>query len=145
MNDAGSIHHLHNNLNIWALIVSAVLIWILGALWYSPALFAKPWMKALNIVMKPDAPKKGLAVGMIASLVGDFLVSFVLWHMVGWSGASNWGFGAFVGFLCWLGFFAATQLPQGIYESRPTSLFFINSGYWLVSLVAAGALLAAWK
>lgn len=144
MNSADSIHHLHI-LNHWSLIVSAVMIWILGAIWYSPVLFAKPWMKALNIIMKPDAPKKGLAIGMVASFVGDLLVSFVLWHMVAWSGAASWQFGAFVGFLCWLGFFAATQLPQGIYEQRPTSLFFINSGYWLVSLVAAGALLAAWK
>jgi hypothetical protein len=141
---ADAIHHLHN-LNVAALFMSAIMIWILGALWYSPALFAKPWMKALGIVMTPGAPKKGLALGMIASFAGDILVSFVLWHMIGWSGASTWQFGAFVGFLCWLGFFAATQLPQGIYEQRPSSLFLINSGYWLVSLLASGALLATWK
>lgn len=142
--EVDAIHHLHN-INVAALFMSAIMMWILGAVWYSPALFAKPWMKALGIVMDPSAPKKGLALGMIASFAGDVLVSFVLLHMVRWSEATTWPFGAFVGFLCWLGFFAATQLPQGIYERRPASLFFINSGYWLVSLLAAGALLAAWK
>jgi hypothetical protein len=55
------------------------------------------------------------------------------------------GHGAFIGFLCWLGFFAATQLPQGIYEKRSSTLFLINAGYWLVCLLASGALPAAWK
>ena len=144
MNDTNSLHVLHH-FNVAALFMSAIMIWILGALWYSPALFAKPWMKALGIAPKPGDAKSGLALGMIASFAGDVLLSFVLWHMIAWSGSSSWGLGAFVGFLCWLGFFAATQLPQGIYEKRPSSLFLINAGYWLVSLMAAGALLAAWK
>jgi hypothetical protein len=141
---ADSFQHLHH-MNHWALLTSAVMIWIVGALWYSPALFAKPWMAALGIVPKPGDPKKGLALGMIASLVGDFLVSFVLLHFVLWSGSNTWRHGAFIGFLCWLGFFAATQLPQGIYERRPSTLFLINAGYWLVCLLASGALLAAWR
>jgi hypothetical protein len=57
----------------------ALILWILGAAWYSPALFAKPWMAALGIV--PTGPKKGLAAGMIASLIGDVLVAFALLHL----------------------------------------------------------------
>jgi hypothetical protein len=137
-----SIHHLHH-INHWAVLVSALILWFLGATWYSPALFAKPWMAALGIV--PTGPKKGLAVGMISSLIGDLLVAFALLHFVLWSGAATFGAGAFVGFLCWLGFFAATQFPQGIYEGRPLKLFVINTGYWLVGLLIIGGLLAAWK
>jgi hypothetical protein len=82
---------------------------------------------------------------MISSLIGDLLVAFALLHFVLWSGAATFGAGAFVGFLCWLGFFAATQFPQGIYEGRPLKLFVINTGYWLVGLLIIGGLLAAWK
>ena len=53
--------------------------------------------------------------------------------------------GAFVGLICWLGFFAATQFPQGIYENRPLKLFAINAGYWFVGLLIIGGLLAAWR
>jgi Protein of unknown function (DUF1761) len=137
-----SFHHMHH-FNLWAVLVSALILWFLGAAWYSPGLFAKPWMAALGIV--PGGPKKGLAAGMIASFAGDLLVAFVLLHFVLWSGASNAGTGAFIGFICWLGFFAATQFPQGIYESRPTKLFLINGGYWLVGLLIAGGLLAVWQ
>jgi hypothetical protein len=137
-----AFHHLHH-FNHWAVLVSALILWILGAIWHSPALFAKPWMAALGIV--PSGPKKGLAAGMVSSFLGDLLVAFVLLHFVVWSGAETAGTGAFVGFLSWLGFIAATQFPQGIYESRPPRLFAINSGYWLVGLLIIGALLAVWK
>ena len=131
------------HVNHWVTLVSALILWIIGAIWYSPALFAKPWMAALDI--QPDHKKKGLAFGMISSLIGDLLVAFALLHVVVWSGAASCAAGAFVGFLCWLGFFAAIQFPQGIYEGRPTKLFVINGGYWLVGLVAIGILLAVWQ
>jgi hypothetical protein len=137
-----SFHHLHH-MNHWALLVSALILWLLGAMWYSPALFAKPWMAALGIV--PGGQMKGLAAGMISSFIGDLLAAFVLLHIVLWSGADSYLTGAFVGFICWLGFFVATQFPQGIYESRPPRLFIINAGYWLVSLLIIGGLLAVWR
>jgi hypothetical protein len=65
--------------------------------------------------------------------------------MVSWAEATTWGTGAFVGFLCWLGFFAAPNFAQGIYENRPFKLFAINNGYWLVCLLITGGLLAVWK
>src|SRR5258706_16288877 len=34
------------NINILAVIVAAVLTFVLGAVWYSPVLFAKQWMAA---------------------------------------------------------------------------------------------------
>jgi len=85
-----SLRHLHH-FNPWAILVSAVILWVLGAIWYSPALFSKPWMAALNIV--PDSSRKGLATGMIASFLGDLLVAFVLLHVILWSGAAT-GFAA---------------------------------------------------
>jgi Protein of unknown function (DUF1761) len=137
-----SFHHLHH-MNHWALLVSALFLWFLGAAWYSPALFAKPWMAALGIT--PGHPKRGLALGMVSSLIGDLFVALILLHFILWSGASTYLMGAFVGFLCWLGFFAAIQLPPGIYESRPFRLFAITGGYWLAGLLPIGALLAVWR
>jgi hypothetical protein len=52
--------------------------------------------------------------------------------------------GAFIGCIVWLGFFAAPNFPQGIYERRPFKLFAINNGYWLVGLLLCGGLLAVW-
>ncbi len=134
---------MHLHLNFLAVLVSALILWMLGALWYSPPLFAKPWMAALGITPNPSK-KKGLLAGMISSFVGDFILAFVLAHFVGWSHASVFGAGMFIGFLVWLGFFVAPNFPQGLYEKRPFKLFAINNGYWFVGLLIVGGLLAVW-
>ncbi len=136
------MHHLH--FNHWAVLFVALILWFMGAAWYSPALFARPWMALLGL--KRDPSKRGSMVfGMFASLAGDLLLTFALAHVVLWSGAPTFAWGALVGFICWLGFFAAPNFPQGIYESRPFKLFAINSGYWLMGLLLAGGILAAWR
>lgn len=135
------MHHLH--FNHLALIVSALFLWFLGAAWYSPPLFAKPWMAMLGI-KKGESNKNSLLAGMISSLICDLVLSFILAHFVIWSGANTFGWGALIGFICWVGFFAAPNLPQGIYENRPFKLFAINNGYWLVGLIVVGGLLAVW-
>ena len=136
------MHHL--GFNHLAILVSGVFLWVLGAAWYSPPLFAKPWMAALGIT--PDkANKKGLIPGMILSFVGDLILAFVLAHVVGWAHAETFGWGAFIGALLWIGFIAAPALPQGIYENRPFKLFAINTGYWLIGLIVVGGILAVWR
>ena len=137
------MEHVHHHLNHVAIIASAVILWVLGAIWYSPALFARPWMAMLGIE-KGAANRKSLVPGMIASFIGDLVAALVLAHFVIWSEASTLGWGAFVGFLSWFGFIAATSFPQGIYENRPVKLFAINSGYWLVGLLVIGMLIAVW-
>ncbi len=138
------MHHIPHSFNHLAILTSALILWFLGAAWYSPALFAKPWMAMLGI--KKEAGKRAsLYVGMIASLIGDLLVAFILAHIIIWSGTDSFGRGALIGFIVWIGFIAAPNLPQGIYEGRPFRLFAINSGYWLVGLLIVGGLLGAWR
>jgi hypothetical protein len=139
----GFIHHLQS-VNHWAILVAALIQWLLGALWYSPVLFARPWMAMIGVTPNPDK-RKSIVWGMLSSLIGDIILSFILWHIIFWSGAVTWKAGAFVGCIVWLGFFAAPNFAQGIYESRPFKLFAINNGYWLVCLFVTGALLAVWR
>ncbi|MGA2169172.1 MAG: DUF1761 domain-containing protein [Terracidiphilus sp.] len=133
------MHHLH--FNHLAVLVAALIQWILGALWYS-LLFAKPWM-ALTGHTKGERPK-GAVIAMITSFIGGLILAFVLAHVVMWAGATTWCWGALIGFICWLGFIAAPLLSETMYEQRPFKLFFINAGYWLVALMISGVVLAAW-
>jgi hypothetical protein len=132
------------HINHLAVIVSAVILWILGAAWFSPPLFAKPWMEMLGL-KKDDGKKSMMYLGMIGSLVGDLVLSFVLAHVISWSGVVTFGMGSLIGCLVWIGFFASPNLPQGIYEGRRFKLFAITNGYWLLGLFIVGGLLAVWK
>jgi len=136
---------LHNfgHINPWPILVSALIQWFLGAAWYSPVLFVKPWMAALNLT--PGKPKKGLVLGMASSLVASLLVSLALHHILNWAHADTLHFALFIGFLCWLAFIAAPNFAQGLYEQRPFILFAINSGYWLTCLLISAPLIALWR
>lgn len=134
------MHHLH--LIHWAVLATAVMQWIIGAIWYS-LLFSKPW-RAM-VAVPQDSGSKTLVQGMIASFIGSLITSFALAHMVIWSGAATFAWGMLVGFICWFGFIAAPVFAQNIYESRPFKLFAINTGYWLVSLLLTGGILAVWR
>ena len=134
------MHHLH--LNHMASLVAALIQFFLGALWYS-LFFAKPWMALTGHT--PGERPKGAIVAMFSSFIGGLILSLVLAHVVAWSGVGTVGWGAVIGFICWLGFIAAPLLSETLYEKRPYRLFAINSGYWLVSLLISGALLAVWQ
>lgn len=134
------MHHLH--FNHMAILVAALYQWILGALWYS-LFFAKPWM-ALTGHKKGERPK-GAVVAMISSFIGGLILSLMLAHVVIWSGSTAIGFGAFIGFICWLGFIAVALFNETIFEPRPFKLLAINLGYWLAALVVSGGLIAAWQ
>ena len=134
---------MHLHFNILAVLASGVIMWLLGAIWYSPMGFAKKWAA---LVPGPSGDKKKtMMAGMIMSLVGDILLAFVMAHVILWSGSHEFTQGVFIGFVIWMGFFAATAIPQSIFEGRPFKLFAINQGYNLLGLMLIGGILSCWR
>jgi len=129
-------------INWLALIVAVIARMVLGAVWYSPPLFVKPWLAASG--MSEAQMKAGLPKALTFDLVGTIVMAFVLVHAVKYAGAQGIAQGAAVGFLNWLGFVAVTTLSATLHEHRPFKLWLINNGYQLVALLIMGAILAAW-
>jgi len=137
------MHHLAY-FNLLAILVATLIQFFLGAIWYS-LLFAKPWMALVGHTPTPGQRPKGAITSMIVSFIGGLLLTFILAHVVHWANAVTLHRGLFIGFICWLGFVAAPLLSETMYEKRPGKLFLINSGYWLLSMLISGALLALWR
>jgi hypothetical protein len=123
-------------------IVAVLVKVIVGALWYSPLLFLKPWQRLSGI--SDEQMKGGMAKGMITWIVGAVIMTFVLAHAVHYAGANTIALGAAIGFLNWLGFILVVQLDDWAAAKRSTQLLAINAGSNLVALVIMGAILAAW-
>jgi hypothetical protein len=123
-------------------LLVALLQWVLGAVWYSPVLFANPWTALVEV--RPEAKGFRMVLGMIVSFLGCLLIAFVLMHLIWWSGAYGLKQGARVGFLLWAGFICAPLAVQCLYDGRPFKHFAATAVYWLVALAASGALLAHW-
>jgi hypothetical protein len=47
-------------INVWAVLVSALAFWALGALWYSPVLFSKRWQKEVGFKEEDITKSKDL-------------------------------------------------------------------------------------
>ena len=124
-----------------AIILCAVVYMIVGSLWYSPLLFVKPWMKLIGTKKMGNASDlpKLLVISFISGLVMAYVLS-VIFEAVEPATIID---GAMGGFWIWFGFVATFGLVNTLYASRPLKLFFIDTGYYLVSLVLMGMILTA--
>ena len=124
-------------------IVAVLVKIVVGALWYSPALFLKQWQRLAGVT--DEQMKGGMAKGMTTWIVGALIMTFVLTHAVYYAGAKSLGTGAAVGFFNWLGFVLVVHLDDWAAAKRPTKLLAINAGSTLVALVIMGAILGGWQ
>jgi len=129
-------------INWLALILAVLLKMALGAVWFSPPLFLKPWLAASGV--SEAEMKERLPMALAVDLVGAVIMAYVLVHAIKYAGVQDMEQGAAVGFLNWLGFVAVTTLSATVHEHRPFKLWLIGNGYQLVSLILMGAILAAW-
>ena len=129
--------------NYAAIVVSAIVFWLLGALWFGN-LFTKPWMALEGMTME-QAAKINPLVPYIVAFICDLVMAYVLASICLWRQVDSASKGASLGVLFWIGFVATTSLVTYLFEGRSIHLFLINYGYCLVGMTIMGAILGAWK
>ena len=67
-------------LNYLAIIVTTIVSMVIGTLWYSPILFAKPWMQAIG---KTEKDLKSGNMGMLYGAV--FVIQLIFAYMIAYS------------------------------------------------------------
>jgi Protein of unknown function (DUF1761) len=135
---------LFSQINWLAVLVAAIAYFILGAIWYSKALFAPKWAAAVGLKMD-DPGKKGIVKMMLGSflliVVTCIGLAVLVVRMDLFILSSGFKLGAITGL-----FFATTAVAISfIYESRPTVLYFIDCGYHVVGHLAAAIILVMWR
>lgn len=135
--------------NIWAVLVCAVATMVVGFLWYSPALFANPWMVLMgydpNDKAKIAEMQKSAGPSYAMSMVASILSAFVLGKLISVSGSASALDGLKIGLVVWLGFVTTVQFTNALFSRQRNKLYMINTGYQLVCYVAMGAILGAWR
>lgn len=128
--------------NIWAVLVAALSTFLIGGLWYSPALFGKAWMRENGFT------EESLKGGNMAKIFGlaFFLGVIAAINLAMFMGPEDDpAKGAMWGFLAGFGWVATFVGTHYLFERRPMKLFLINAGYSVVALTVMGLILAAWK
>jgi uncharacterized protein DUF1761 len=128
-------------LNWIAILVAAFVPVVIGALWYSPMLFARPWMRAVG---RTPEEISGASLGYAISVVGALITSYVLARVIKWAEVDDLFNGALIGVLIWL-VIASVIAVNTWFGGRPRALWAIDAGYQLAALVVMGAILGAWE
>lgn len=131
--------------NYWAVLVSAVLYWLLGGLWYD-VIFSNQWkaLERMSDAMANSANRIETWPFILTFLL-NLLIAFVLAQVCIWRNANTASRGAAIGVLLWIGIVGPITFTTYMFELRPKELFAINEFYPLVGLCLMGAILGAWK
>ena len=131
---------------------------VIGFVWYatwSPT--GRIWIRETKMDMSVKPTGAVMAKSMVLMLLGAVFMMFVFAHtnavyLDAFRNAGNKGIpsydlslmdGVMGGFFTWLGFIVPLNLNGVAFERRSWSLFWVNSGYYLVTLVVAGILIAS--
>lgn len=131
------------HINHWAVLVCAAANLMLGAVWYSPLLFYKAWMKENNFTeadVKKVNPVKVYGLTLLFSLVISYNMAFFLGD-----DKTDLAWGATAGFLAGFGFSALIFAIVGLFEQRSWRYIFINGGFITVYFTLIGLILGAWR
>jgi hypothetical protein len=131
-----SVSSIH--VNYLAVLISTVIQWLLGALWYG-FVFKERWKTLVNIT--DEEKPKNAWFGMVSAFIANLVLSFVLAYIVVMAGTKTFLDGVYLGAMCWLGFMAPPLITQHIFEKRPAKLFAINAAYWLLAMMLGGGVL----
>jgi hypothetical protein len=141
--------------NYLAVLVAAILMFILGGLWYSPVLFVKKWLALQDKTeeqMRAQAAAANMPLMYASAFLTALITAWVMAHILGHITAAvdpymspSLAHGAMFGFVCWLGFAAPTSYATALFSGKPKQLWLIDSSYNLVSFMLAGAILGAWR
>lgn len=128
---------------MFAPVVAGIAAAVIGFIWYHPRVFGAAWMRFSNITPETaERAKQTMMVRVLVALAASTLVAYVMSYFSLVRGVRDWIDALLLGFLAWIGFVAPALLGQVLWEQKPLRLYFINSAYWLVTLVVIALLLA---
>ena len=137
---------IFSHLNWLAILVSTLAYFVLGALWYSKALFGAKWAAMIKLDLNDPSHKKGMGKMMMSSFVMMLITCIGLSLLiVKVNFDSNYVYGIKIGLLTGLCYASTAVSINYIYQNKPTGLYFINNGYHVIGHIIAATILVMWR
>ncbi|HEX2616870.1 MAG TPA: DUF1761 domain-containing protein [Flavobacteriales bacterium] len=133
------------HINHLAILVCAVSIFLLGAPWYSPALFGKAWARASGVPLDPKERKGSKHPARVfgVSFVMAWIAAYAFAILVGpVDSLHHW---LHHGLVCGAGIAATSFAINYQFADRSLTLLAIDGGYHIVQFVLYGLILGLWR
>lgn len=130
------------NLNWLCILVGALVPMVMGMIWYSPALFGKPWMNSINKT-EEDLKKSNMPVILGISFVLSCLVAYYITMLVGYHGPEEQTFlhGGFHAVMFCVMIALPVLITNSLFEQKSWTNIGINAVYWLVTFGLMGGVI----
>ena len=134
-----------NHINYLAVLVAGVASFALGAIWYSPVMFAKRWQNELGFtdeyLRQANMPlvMGGSLVMMIIMALGNAILQQAIYGADG-----NLELGLKTGLMIGLFFSATTLAINYFYQRKSLMLWLIDALYQVFFCAIAGDIIGAW-
>ena len=125
-----------DNVNFLGALVGAVAAMAIGALWYSPLLFAKRWQELIG---KTDDELGGAGPAMIIAALAFLLMGIGMSWII--PNDAELGVGVMWGFIGFWGFALPAIVINSVFERRSWSLVAIYLGYLLLAMLVMAAII----
>jgi ABC-type uncharacterized transport system permease subunit len=134
-------------INPWAVLVAAIVAYLVGWAWYSPILWAKPWLESRG--KTPDDMKgnmKGMPIAY--GFINTLLMSFVIAVFLTLVGTTTLVGSLQVALLLCFGFVVTVKFNDLLYTGTPPHwgkraqlTFLIDSGYQITLFLIVSAII----
>lgn len=123
-----------SELNFLTIAIAGVSNMILGYVWYM-ALFAKPWMKLVNLKEEKVDEQASPGMTYITSFVLALVSATVFQSVFFTYNPASMMEAVSLGFFVWLGFIFCVMTNQSLFVKKPFKLILIDSGFYLASII----------
>ncbi len=123
-------------LNLLPIVAAALVPMIVGAVWYSPRVFGNTWMSLKHIT--PDMADRSARRSYGATFllfVAGLLSALLLAYVLGALYVHSYIEAMMIAIALWLGFMIPATIGRLVWDHAPVTLYAIETGQWLVSLV----------
>jgi PhnB protein len=131
------------SVNWLAVLGAAIATFVLGGLWYSPALFGRSWMAECGFT-EADLQKGNMGKIFGFSFIFSLIMAANLAMFLADPGTTA-AWGATAGFLAGFGWVALGLGVISLFERKSWKYIFINGGYMTVAFVLMGLILGVWR
>jgi hypothetical protein len=133
-------------LNWLAVIVGAVIYFAIGAVWFTPMMFGRPWQRAIGWDESQRPPDMNPAVYAIPAAF--YLVSAIATGMLAAAtGSDSVGEGVVLGLVVGVGYALTVNASDAIFDPhkpQPSVWFAITGAYHLVGIIIVAVLVSVW-
>ena len=130
-------------INWLAVIAAAISMFILGGVWYSPILFARPWQRAAGLSDEQVAGGNPVLIFGVAFVLSLLMAANLAFFLAG--PATTLGFALGASLAAGLGWAAFSTAILALFERRPLAYSPINGGYLTLGFLLMGLILGLWR